>query len=220
MRYTQKLIYLFEQFQTIESALVKEFYDRYEGCHDENNKISSVSPDFGRAMIYQQFYSYEGPILARYTILIQLYALFERFSIKLSKNISENEGLLQISDLNGRQNFTGIKTFYCKVKDVKFGFWSELDNLRQVRNLIAHCDGYVEYSDQETKIRRLVESDGEMIILKNERLAVSEEFVRRSFRAVVQFFDLVEPMVGERNTLMDFDLGLINDFRRFERGEK
>ena len=159
MKYTQKIIYMFEQLQLLENAIVKHSHEKYAETFKDNKSISIDDPAFKKAFIYEHFTHYEGPIIARYMIVTQLYSLFERFSISFSKEISQKEKLISIQDLNGSQTFKGIKTYYTKVANINYPHWSELDTLRQVRNLIAHCDGYLTYSDQKNKIRNLVEKN-------------------------------------------------------------
>ena len=49
---------------------------------------------------------------------------------------------------------------------------------------------------------------------------MKEEFIKRSMRAVLRFFDVVEPMVEEPDNLLDFSWGHINQFRTFDLCEK
>ena len=216
MRYSQKILYLFEQLQMLEKAIVQQSHEQYKDAFDGKKKVSIDEPGFTKAFLYEHFMLYEGPILARYMIVIQLYSLFERYSIFFAKEISKKNKLIEIADLNGGQNFRGIKNYYTKVSNINYLHWTDLDTLRQVRNLIAHCDGYVTYSDQKNKIAKLADSDTNMIILSNDRLALDEEFLKRSFRVILKFFDIVEPMAYEQSNSLDFSWGHIKQFKEFD----
>lgn len=213
----------------LEEAIINRSHEKYTEAFDGNDEISLLNPNSSgplvnpeaiKAMLYQHFKYYEGPLLARYMLVIQIYSVFERYSIKFAKMISHKDQLLSIKDLNGGQNFIGIKTYYSKVCDINYQYWSELDTLRQVRNIIAHCDGYVTYSEQKGKILKLSESDADLLVLDDDRLALNEEFIKRSLRAVVRFFDIVEAMASEPDNKLDFSWGHINQFRSFDLDSK
>ena len=218
MRYAQKIEYLIEQLGFLESAICKESHEKYLESFGGEDRISLLSREANKALMYQHFKFYEGPILARYTVIFQLYSLFERYAVQFSNQISSKKNLLSISDLNGQTNFSGIRTYYSKVAAIQFDDWAQLDSLRHVRNLIAHCDGYVEFSDRKTKLEKLIKGDNDLTILDDERLALRDEYIKRSMRAVVRFFDIVEPMAGKCDGMLDLSWGHINQFREFDLG--
>jgi len=220
MRLSQKMIYVAKQLQFLEKAIVDCCHNKYLEAFGGELSISIRSRKFVDASLYQHFKHYEGPLAARYMLIIQLYSIYERYAISFSKRLSAKDGLIKISDLNGSQNFKGIKTYYSKVVDIEFSDWEGLDKLRQVRNLIAHCDGYITHSEQRNKISRLAESDQDLIILDDQRLALNEEFIKRSMRAVFRFFDIVEPMVENSDNLLDFSWAHMNQFREFDLARK
>lgn len=220
MRYSQKMLYVCEQLKIFEEAIVSHSHEKYVEAFEGKDSVSIGSPEATKAFIYQHFKYYEGPLMARYMLIIQLYSIFERYSIMFSAAISAKDSFLNIKDLNGGQNFKGIKTYYTKVFNLDYKYWSELDALRQVRNLIAHCDGYVTYSEQKNKISRLACLDPDLIILDDERLAMNEEFIKRSLRAVFRFFDIVEPIAHDPDGVLDLSWGHINQFRAFDLAEK
>ncbi len=220
MQYSQKMLYVCEQLRMLEDAICKKSHDLYVEAFSGRKSVSIISPEATKAFIYQHFKYYEGPLVARYLIVIQIYSIFERYSVKFSIALSEKEDLLKIDDLRGGRNFTGIKTFYTKVLNIEYQHWGELDKLRQVRNLIAHCDGYVEYSEQKTKIAKTANNDTDLLILGDGRLALNEEFIKRGLRAVFGFFDIVEPMVEKPDRKLDFSWGHILQFQEFDRGKK
>lgn len=209
-------MYVHEQLQILEKAIVNQSCEKYVEAFGGKDSVSIEDDGFENVFMYQHFIHYEGPLLARYMIITQLYSLFERHSISFSKDISRKYELLSIKDLNGNQTFKGIKTYYTKVAKINFSEWCELDKLRQVRNLIAHCDGYVTYSEQKSKIIKLAELDENMIILSDDRLAIDEEFIKRSMRAILSFFDIVESMASEPDNMLDFSWGHINQFKSFD----
>lgn len=220
MRYSQKMLYVCEQLKILEEAIVSHSHKKYVEAFDGNDSVPIGSPEAINALIYQHFKYYEGPLMTRYMLIIQLYSIFERYSILFSTAISAKDGLLNIKDLNGGQNFRGIKIYYTKVLNIDYKYWSELDILRQVRNLIAHCDGYITYSEQKNKLLKLAELDPDLIILDDERLAMNEEFIKRSLRAVFRFFDIVEPIAHDPDGLLDLSWGHINQFRAFDLADK
>tara|TARA_B100000768_G_C11153401_1_gene321304 strand:- start:94 stop:768 length:675 start_codon:yes stop_codon:yes gene_type:complete len=220
MKLSQKMIYVCEQLQFLEEAIVDHSHQKYTQAFDGDKSVDLLSSEGINATIYQHFKYYDGPLLARYMLIIQLYSVFERYSILFSKRLSYEENDISISDLNGGQTFKGIKTYYTKVVDIKYDSWNEIDLLRQVRNLIAHCDGYITYSEQKNKISKAAELDADLKILSDERLVLRNEFIKRSMRAVFKFFDIVEPLVEKPYNLLDFSWGHINKFRQFDLEKK
>ncbi len=216
MRYSQKMLYVCEQLSILEDAICRKSHDLYVDAFDGKKSVSIVSPEATKAFMYQHFKYYEGPLLARYMIIIQIYSIFERYAVDYSIAISKKENLLKIDDLNGGRKFNGIKVFFTKVADIAYKQWIELDKLRQVRNLIAHCDGYVAYSEQKRKITKTAKSDPDLLILADGRLALNEEFLKRSLRTVFQFFDIVEPMATKPDGMLDLSWGHINQFLAFD----
>ena|GEM_PF-5377514 len=204
----------------LEKAIVARSMDKYKDAFDGKDSVSLGEPGFVKSLMYQHFTYYEGPLVARYMVVIQLYSLFERYSIKYSKLISNKENLISISDLSGSYTFKGIKTFFTKVVAVKYSGWNDIDKLRVVRNLIAHCDGYITYAEDKNKILKLAKTDLNLIILSDDRLAMDEEFLKRSLRAVFKFFDIVEPMAIKQDNLLDFSYRHINEFRSFDANNK
>ena len=219
MKLSQKIIYVYEQFGILEDAICEKSYEKYGETFGGGESISLISPEGVKSVIYQHFMYYEGPLLARYMILVQIYSIFERYAISHSNIISEKEKLIKIDDLKGGRNFYGIKTFFTKVVNVNYLYWAELDKLRQVRNLIAHCDGYVTYSEQKSKIINTVKKDSDLLVLDDDRLAFNKEFLKRCLRAVIRFFDLVEPKAIEPNGMLDLSYGHINQFLKFDRAQ-
>jgi len=216
MRLSQKMIYICEQIQFLEKAIVDHSHQKYIQAFNGKESVDLMSREGINASIYQHFKHYDGPLLARYMLIIQLYSVFERYSISLSKILSKEKGYISIEDLNCGHTFKGIKTYYTKIVDIKYGLWKEIDLLRQVRNVIAHCDGYTIYSQQKSKISKIAESDCDLMILSDERLVLRIEFVKRSMRAVFKFFDIVEPLVGNSDNILDFSWGHINKFLQFD----
>ncbi|EGQ8957095.1 hypothetical protein V6957_004767 [Vibrio parahaemolyticus] len=219
MKFSQKFLYLFEQLEMLEKGIVKQSFEQYKEAFGGEKSISIGNPNFVKVTMYEHFVHYEGPTIARYMIINQLYSLFERYSISFSKDISKMEALISIADLNGSQSFKGIKTYYTKVKDINYASWDKIDTLRQVRNLVAHSDGYVMYSDQKNKIERLAKQHPNLKILSDGRLAVNRQFLKESMRAVMEFFDIVEPLVAEPDSLLSFGYNHVNEFIEFS-GEK
>jgi len=217
MKFSQKFLYLFEQLEMLEKGIVKQSYDQYKEAFGGENSINIADPNFVKVTMYEHFMYYEGPVIARYMIITQLYSLFERYAISFSRDISKIEKRMSISDLNGSQSFKGIKTYYTKVKDINYTSWNKLDNLRQVRNLVAHSDGYVMYSDQKNKIERLANKHPNLTVLSDGRLAANPTFLKESMRAVMEFFDIVEPLVAEPDSLLSFGYNHVNEFIEFSR---
>ena len=217
MRFSQKFLYLFEQLEILEKGIVKQASERYKEAFGGESSVNVVGPNFVKVTMYEHFVHYEGPVIARYMIITQLYSLFERYAISFSKDISKIDNRISITDLNGSQSFMGIKTYYTKVKDINYVSWAKLDNLRQVRNLIAHSDGYVMYSDQKNKIERLASQHPNLMVLSDGRLAVNSNFLKESMRAVMEFFDIVEPLVSEPDNLLSFGYKHVNEFIAFSR---
>ncbi|MFQ2223394.1 hypothetical protein ACK32A_11330 [Aeromonas enteropelogenes] len=215
MKFSQKFLYLFEQLEMLEKGIVKQFYEQYKETFGGESSISVVDPNFVKVALYKHFVHYEGPVIARYMIITQLYSLFERYAISFSKDISKIENRISITDLNGSQSFRGIKTYYTKVKDINYISWDKLDNLRQVRNLVAHSDGYVMYSDQKNKIESLANRHPNLMVLSDGRLAVNSAFLKESMRAVMEFFDIVEPLVSKPDSVLSFGYKHVNEFIEF-----
>lgn len=220
MRFSQKMTYLIEQIDFLEEAIIDHSHKKYLKAFDGKDTIDLLSVEGMRSSIYQHYMYYEGPLLSRYMIVIQLYSIFERYAVYFSKLLSEKEEYISIYDLNGKNNFPGIKTYYTKVINIKFEQWAQIDALRQVRNLIAHCDGYTTYSDQKNKIEKLAGHNTNLSIVSDNRLVMRKDFLKESTQTVFNFFDIVEPLAHEKDNLLDFSYGHINEFRAFDFDKK
>ncbi|MCH4811848.1 hypothetical protein [Vreelandella neptunia] len=217
MKFSQKFLYLFEQLEMLEKGIVKQSYEQYKEAFGGETSINVADPNFVKVTMYEYFINYEGPVIARYMIITQLYSLFERCAISFSRDISKIENRISITDLHGSQGFRGIKAYYTKVKDINYASWDKLDNLRKVRNLVAHSDGYLMYSDQKNKIENLANQNLNLMVLSDGRLAVNSSFLKESMRAVMEFFDIVEPLVSEPSSLLNFGYKHVNEFIEFSR---
>lgn len=216
MNHSQKLIYLFKQLQFLEDTIVSEAQKRYENSFGDKKKLDLMSNDATKAMIYEQYKHYHGPVLARYMIIIQLFSIFERYAVDFAKKLCESKGKKDISKLNERPIFNKIKKYYTEVVDISFLEWEQVNRLKLVRDLIAHCDGYIEYSERPNPIRKMVSEDNDLILLTDGRIAVRQEFIKRSMRSVFSFFDLVEDEIEIKDRMLDFGWGHIKQFIEFD----
>jgi len=215
MRCSQKILYVCEQLGMLEKAIVNQSHEEFKEAFNGKGSLTIGEPGFVKVLLYENFMSYEGPLIARYMIVIQLYSLFERYSISFSKDLSRINKLINIKDLNGSQSFKGIKTYFTKVNNIHFTQWLQIDQLRLVRNLVAHSDGYVTYSEQKSKIEKLVYSHQDLILLSDGRIAMNEKFLKNSIRAIMEFFDIVESMISEPDNLLDFSWAHVEEFINF-----
>ncbi|MCR9877552.1 hypothetical protein, partial [Vibrio parahaemolyticus] len=71
----------------------------------------------------------------------------------------------------------------------------------------------------KNKIERLAKQHPNLKILSDGRLAVNRQFLKESMRAVMEFFDIVEPLVAEPDSLLSFGYNHVNEFIEFS-GEK
>jgi hypothetical protein len=213
MNLNQQLLFLCEQFLSFEEA-VKDFAKKKAESQFTNGSVSIGSTEHTTFAIHNHISLYEGPVRVRYMQAIQLYSMFERYAIALSKDISSKYSLEGISTKS--QDFPEIKKYYSNICDIKFTKWDTLDNLRIVRNLIAHSDGYLGHSKNTAALRKLSETEKNISILSNERLVFNGKFFKQSLGAVFEFFDLVFEKLGDQDYMLTFDYKLINEFVTFD----
>lgn len=213
MNLNQQLLFLCEQFFSFEEAITKFARDKAEAQFSDGD-ISIGSTEHTTFSIHEHISLYEGPVRVRYMQVIQLYSMLERYALELSNDISSKYQLPKIPTRN--QNFPGIKKYYTQTRDIKFGKWNILDNLKTVRNLVAHNDGYLAHSKNTAAIYELTNTDKDTTILSNSRLVFNEKFFKRSLGAVFEFFDLVYEQLGDQDHMLTFDYKLINEFISFD----
>jgi hypothetical protein len=203
------------QFDTFEQAVVD--YSKKHACSqfEEDGTLAIGSDKYVAYEVYKAFSYYEGPLRIRYLQILQLYSIFERYAIYFAKEISKKDSLIDIDKLKAPRTYTAVHIYYSEVCDISFSNWSELDKLRTIRNLIAHTDGFIEFSEQKSKIEKIVSHDSELILLKNDRVGVSKQFIKNSMKAVFSFFDIVEPKTGKTDGLFTFDGKLLQQFHAF-----
>ena len=94
MRLSQKMIYLFEQLDLLEKAIVDHSHQKYIESFREKESVPLGSPESVNASLFQHFRYYEGPLVARYMLIIQLYSIYERYSISFAKRLSKKDNLI------------------------------------------------------------------------------------------------------------------------------
>lgn len=213
MNLNQQLLFLCEQFFSFEEAIKKFARDKAEAQFSDEG-ISIGSTEHTTFAIHEYISLYEGPVRVRYMQVIQLYSMLERYALELSNDISSKYQLPQIPAKN--QNFPGIKKYYTQTRDIKFGKWDILDNLKTARNLVAHSDGYLAHSKNTAAVYELADIEKDTTILSNSRLVFNEKFFKRSLAAVFEFFDLVYEQLGDQDHMLTFDYKLINEFVSFD----
>src|SRR5690554_2420059 len=129
MKYSQKMIYLCEQLNFLENAIVTQAELNYVSAFGGQKSVSIGSREAVSVMMYKHFKHYEGPLLARYMLIIQLYSVFERYSVAFSKDIISADEQLVLKGLTERAWYEDIKVFYSKALDCPYEHWSELNAL-------------------------------------------------------------------------------------------
>lgn len=201
------MIYLCEQLKFLEKAIVTQAELNYVSAFGGKKRVSLVSREAVSVMMYEHFKEYEGPLLARYMLIIQLYSVLERYSVAFSKDIINADDQLELKGLTERARYEDIKEFYSNALDSPYEHWSELNALNLVRNLIAHCDGYLAHSVKKVRTLELVDGDSDLMILSDGRLVLRTEFLKRCMRAVLRFFELIELKAISKDTMLDFSWG-------------
>ena len=217
MNCSQNMYYLMEQLDSFEKAVVSFSQEHADSQTSESGELAIGSDELIIHSVYQNFALYEAPLRMRYLQTTQLYTIFEQFSFEFAKNISKEYSYISIDKLKGSRTYTAIQIYYTDVCNIEFKHWGKVDILRRVRNLISHSDGYIEFSEQKNKILNLANNNHELTILQNGRLAMTKKFLIDSFKAVNEFFDLVELKAnGNIDTMFTFDYKIINEFRQFD----
>ena len=85
-----------------------------------------------------------------------------------------------------------------------------------MRNLIAHSDGFIEFSENPNKIKSIIKSNDNLILLDEKRLGLNAKFVKNSIKYVWEFFDLVEPLVKKQDHMLNFSWSILNEFHDFD----
>lgn len=217
MNHQQKIRYILNQIETLEISIV----DKATNDMKLIKKIEFGHPDFIKVFILDHFRNYEGPVTARYMIIIQLYSLFERLSVKYSNEISTLKGVAKISSLNKKNSvyFETIKKFYSEIFNISFDKWEELDDLRLVRNIVAHSDGYVLENDWTKRAEDLSLRNNNISILCDGRLVFNKEFLVTSTHCVLKFFNKIEPDIANSHTRLEFGDPIIDEFWAFDQIE-
>lgn len=213
MNLNQQLLFLCEQFLSFEEAIKKFAKDKAE-AQFSNGSISIGSAEHTTFAIHEHISLYEGPVRVRYMQIIQLYSMFERYALELSNDISSKHQLSKIPAKS--QNFPGIKQFYTQTRDIKFSKWDALNNLKIVRNLVAHSDGYLMHSKNTAAVYALAKIEKDTTILSNNRLVFNGKFLKRSLGAVFEFFELAFEHLGDQDYMLTFDYNLIKEFVNFD----
>ncbi|GAB1620989.1 hypothetical protein AAOGI_10390 [Agarivorans albus] len=216
MNHQQKVRYILNQIETLEVSIV----DKATKDIKLIKKAELGHPDFVKLFILDHFRNYEGRVTARYMIIIQLYSLFERLSVKYSNEISTLRNVAKISSLNGKKiYFETIKKFYSEIFNISFSKWEELDDLRLVRNIVAHSDGYVLENDWTKRAEALNLRNSNISILCDGRLVFNKEFLVTSTHSVLNFFNKIEPEIAHSNTALEFGDSVIDEFWTFDQTE-
>jgi len=217
MNHQQKIRYILNQIETLESSIV------HQATKDMKliEKAEFGNPDFIKVFILDHFRNYEGPIIARYMIIIQLYSLFERLSVSYSNELSASKNVAKITSLKRRNNvyFETIKEFYSEVFNISFDKWEELNDLRLVRNIIAHSDGYVLENDWTKRAYELNGRNSDISILCDGRLVLNKQFLVTSTHSVLNFFNKIEPEIASSHTVLEFGDPVIDEFWAFDKEE-
>ena len=123
---------------------------------------------------------YRGPFL------ISLWAVFESGVIEVAEYIRKTRSrTLKLRDIRGRDKKEEWDKYFTHVLNYPLGVegptWQQLDELRQVRNVLAHANGRLDLSDENT--RQQIErwcAEGRGLSSHYGLLLFSEEYTRQA----------------------------------------
>lgn len=161
--------------------------------------LDSLTDEFQN---YDKYY----PNNLRYSILVQSYSFLEYYLKRICDHIYyANDLPFKVKDLNGNGDLEKSKIYLAKTCALDFGSfnpeWVFINNVKEVRNAIAHSRG--EFDIEDNKYKNLVN-----FIKSNSSLSVKEHIAE--FESGNTSFDY-EIMILDENLNIEF----IENIRRF-----
>lgn len=141
----------------------------------------------------------EYPKQLRYSFIVQLYIALESRGKALCNEINKRNTqlLLTVSDLDGRGSFRGIQTFLTKVSPVRgvtAAQWSELDDLRVMRNCLVHKNG--EIDSQDKRLEQIIAKKQGVGVGYDGYLGIERSYCDKALQSVIAFFETVFEEMG------------------------
>ena len=139
----------------------------------------------------------EYPKQLRYSLIIQLYIALESRGKALCNEINKRNKqlLLTVGDLDGRGNLKGIRTFLSKVyrmPGITADQWTELDELRIIRNCLVHKNGEIDPQDKDApRLKRIIAKNQGLRVGHDGYLRIERSYCDNALRSVIAFFDTV-----------------------------
>ncbi len=133
----------------------------------------------------------ELPMRVRYGFILLLYSVFETRSRALCLEIQRRtpELRLRLADLRGSRSIQGVFIFLRKLANISIPEQHSLDQLRIIRNCIAHVNGCVDDDDSPKRVRKVVRESKGAHVDRNGYIMLKATYCSEQLRIVQKFFE-------------------------------